>query len=195
METPSALPPILFLGFLYYAVLGGWLDTALLIGFSIWRRRAELFDFDHDAIESAALAVPGIVFGFIVFQTIRVLITTLDGPKWEGPGKPLLIPCRTTHRRNFPEKHSFSYSYLTVGIPVDWAGTAGGMVSTGVRTKSGIFSLFSLKPVLRRGWYDVDPVDYLSREGPHDSLRGKLDAYLKSEVSGSISRRLVQEGC
>ncbi|KAL8910450.1 MAG: hypothetical protein Q9171_004244 [Xanthocarpia ochracea] len=34
--------------------------------------------------------------------------------------KPLLFPSKTSHTRLFPKKHSFTYSYLLVGIPVGW---------------------------------------------------------------------------
>lgn len=86
---------------------------------------------------------------------------------WDGPGKVLLLPSRTTHSRIFPKKHSFSYSYLLVGIPVGWRGTAGGLVSADVSS--------------RRGWYHVDASDYLVRGKGELGLRGKLDAYLESQ--------------
>jgi hypothetical protein len=184
-------PPVLLAGLLYYSFLGGWVDTFLLLGFSLWRKRELVLaslDVDYDALKSAALALPGIFAGILLFQVARVALSTLDSPRWTGgPGRPLLIPCRTTHRRLFPEKHAFSYSYLTVGIPVGWTGTAGGMVSTGVSTESGILSWLSLRPTLRRGWFDVDPADYLERGSAHLGLRGKLDSYLKSQVRRCFS--------
>ena len=53
----------------------------------------------------------------------------------EGP-KPLFFPSRTTHTRLFPKTHSFSYSYLLVGIPVGWQGSVGGMLSADQGTHS-----------------------------------------------------------
>ena len=43
--------------------------------------------------------------------------------------KPLLFPSRTSHMRLFPKNHSFSYSYLLVGIPVGWRGSTGSLIS------------------------------------------------------------------
>lgn len=81
--------------------------------------------------------------------------------------KPLILPCRTTHSRMFPKKHSFSYSYLFVGIPAGWSGCAG--------------SLLSADGANKRGWFHVDPADFLARGDGHLGLRGKLDMYLESQ--------------
>ncbi|KAK3360268.1 hypothetical protein B0T25DRAFT_565187 [Lasiosphaeria hispida] len=81
----------------------------------------------------------------------------------------------------FPKKHSFSYSYLAVGVPVDWEGNAGGMVSVGVEGESGLSSWFSLAPRTRQGWYTIDAGDYLERGNSKLGLRGKLDTYLRSQ--------------
>jgi len=67
----------------------------------------------------------------------------------------------------FPKKHSFSYSYLFVGIPVGWSGCCGSLLSADASKK--------------RGWLHVDPVDFLARGDGHLGLRGKLDAYLESQ--------------
>ncbi|RCI09010.1 hypothetical protein L249_5091 [Ophiocordyceps polyrhachis-furcata BCC 54312] len=92
-----------------------------------------------------------------------------DDPAWTGPGRPYLIPCRTTHRRLFPEKHSFSYSYLVVGVPVGFAGNIKGIVSAG------------LPRWRRRAWFDVDAADYLQRGFGEVGMRGKLDDFLRSQ--------------
>ena len=86
---------------------------------------------------------------------------------------PLLIPGRTTHTRLFPKKHSFSYSYFYVGIPVGWKGRAGSALSADV----------DLLPVddRRYGWFHVDAADYLTRGDHPDGLEGKLRQYLRSE--------------
>ena len=49
-------------------------------------------------------------------------------PANESP-RPLFFPSRTTQTRLFPKSHSFSYSYLLVGIPVGWRGSVGGMLA------------------------------------------------------------------
>lgn len=81
--------------------------------------------------------------------------------------RPVILPCRTTHSRVFPQKHSFSYSYLFVGIHVGWVGCSGNLLSADNSST--------------RGWWHVDPADYLARGDGHLGLRGKLDVYLRSQ--------------
>ncbi|KIW37315.1 uncharacterized protein PV06_10365 [Exophiala oligosperma] len=81
----------------------------------------------------------------------------------------------TTHTRLFPTKHSFSYSYLLVGIPVGCGGrplSAGGVLSLGPpRSNNG-----DGVP-----WFSIHADDYLQR-GPYvGGLRGKLDEFLASQ--------------
>ncbi|KAK7556128.1 hypothetical protein IWX92DRAFT_370363 [Phyllosticta citricarpa] len=89
---------------------------------------------------------------------------------------PLLIPSRTTHSRMFPQKHSFAYSYLLVGIPI---GPAGRPCRYG--------SLISVDTDLlpagqnRRGWFHVQGSDYLERWGQNMTLKDKLAQYLRSQ--------------
>lgn len=81
--------------------------------------------------------------------------------------KPNLFPCRTTHTRMFPTKHSFSYSYLMVGVPIGWNGS-NAMLSTDAAGE-------------QNSWFKVHSDDYLAR-GHHDGgLAGKLRAYLTSQ--------------
>ncbi|KAI1802161.1 hypothetical protein F4811DRAFT_563440 [Daldinia bambusicola] len=124
----------------YYLALGHIGDVVLLFLFFIWIR-SSIF--------------PG--------QSVRLSVP------WNGPGRPLLFPCRTTHTRLFPKKHSFSYSYLLVGIPVGWTGVASGIISND-ENKTGV-----------EGWYKIDASDYLDRGHGQLGLRGKLDAYLESQ--------------
>jgi DUF1365 family protein len=86
--------------------------------------------------------------------------------------KPCMFPCRTTHSRLFPTKHSFSYSYLYVGIPVGWRGQAGNMLSADSDLGGSNTS---------KTWFGVVAEDYLQR-GVHDrGLHGKLEGYLISQ--------------
>ena len=97
--------------------------------------------------------------------------------KGSNPLRPLVFPCRTTHTRFFPKKHSFSYSYLFVGIPVGWRGSVGSFFSADIKS-------LSLKdPRQSHGWLSVESTDYLNRGDDGDGLQGKLDAYLLSQVS------------
>jgi DUF1365 family protein len=86
---------------------------------------------------------------------------------------PLLLPGRTTHTRMFPEKHSFGYSYFSVGVPVGFKGCAGSMLST---------NLDILPPAARRkGWFNVNASDYLYRGGAEHGLEARLRCYLRGE--------------
>ncbi|KDN60123.1 hypothetical protein CSUB01_02782 [Colletotrichum sublineola] len=186
----SGLQPFTLLGgFVYYSLLGGRLDTVLLLLFSALRNRHALAHLvsgyvdAHTLRHQLLLLLPGFILGFVVVRICRFLLGltgTGDTAKWTTPERPLLIPCTTTHRRTFPGKHAFAYSYLVVGIPVGWTGTYAGMVSSGARAPSWT-SWFSVSPQPGKGWFDVDPADYLDRGNGHLGLRGKLDSYLESQ--------------
>ena len=79
---------------------------------------------------------------------------------------PLLIPSRTTHSRLIPAKHAFSYSYLFVGIPVDFRGHV-----------RNILSVDSPRPA----WFSIDSSDYLNRGNSPAGLEWKLKRYLHSQ--------------
>ncbi|KAI3397237.1 hypothetical protein diail_11116 [Diaporthe ilicicola] len=119
-------------------------------------------------------AIQYAVSTLVIYQVARCLLATNSTAQWTGPGRVLLFPCKTTHSRFFPKKHSFAYSYLVVGIPVGWEGVSGGMVSL----SSSEQSWFSR---VRRGWFHIDPADYLHRGNRHLGLRGKLDVYLRTQ--------------
>ncbi|KAK3685903.1 hypothetical protein B0T22DRAFT_429924 [Podospora appendiculata] len=167
----------------YSALCSGPYDVLLLLFLAFVRQDLNLASAGFGGLFSWSLAKPvgGSMLAFLTFQLFRLRWTRADQQPWYGPGKALLFPCCTTHSRMFPEKHSFSYSYLVVGVPVGWQGTAGGMISTGVKTKSGLSSWFSLTPQARKGWYDIDAGDYLQRGMAELGLRGKLDAYLRTQ--------------
>ncbi|CAD0093995.1 unnamed protein product, partial [Aureobasidium vineae] len=87
---------------------------------------------------------------------------------------PLLLPGRTTHSRMFPQKHSFAYSYFSVGVPVNFKGRAGSMLST---------NLELLPPSQRsKGWFNVNAADYLYRGGEERGLEARLRCYLREEA-------------
>jgi len=79
---------------------------------------------------------------------------------------PLLIPSRTDHSRAFPKKHSFSYSYLFVGVPIGLSGT----ISKALSVDS-----------VRRSWFHVDCADYLARGNAQLGLAEKLKRYLHTQ--------------
>ncbi|KXT09487.1 hypothetical protein AC579_7822 [Pseudocercospora musae] len=79
---------------------------------------------------------------------------------------PLLIPSRTTHSRLFPQKHSFSYSYLLVGVPVGLQGRV-----------ANVLSIDSQRPA----WFDVRSSDFLHRGNSELGLGEKLKRYLHAQ--------------
>jgi len=79
---------------------------------------------------------------------------------------PLLIPSKTTHSRMFPQKHSFEYSYLFVGVPVGMAG----------RTNKAL-SVDGSPP----SWFNIRASDYLFRGVEELSLAEKLKNYLDKQ--------------
>ncbi len=181
MATPSPARRAACSMAVYFAVLLGPVDAALVAFFFLIRHN----DMFAAVLESAALrytskasiAIIACV-GVSIFARLLFALRVKRGPivvqSWPGPGKVLLLPCRTSHSRVFPQKHSFSYSYLAVGVPVGFEGTAGGLVSVeaGDKSKQG-----------PRGWFIIDPEDYLERGKPGLSLREKLDDYLRAQVS------------
>jgi hypothetical protein len=68
----------------------------------------------------------------------------------------------------FPKKHTFSYYYLQISIPVGFKGTCG--------------SLVSVETTLKKSWLHIRAEDYLQRDSPLTTLKGKLSAYLQSQV-------------
>ncbi|CAK7220476.1 hypothetical protein SBRCBS47491_004201 [Sporothrix bragantina] len=111
------------------------------------------------------------IFAMVFKLKSRSQRDTAHESSWTGPGKPLLLPCITTHTRMFPKMHSFVYSYLVVGVPVGWSGVCNGMISVAGDGQTG----------QKKGWYHIDPEDYLERGNGHLGLRGKLDAHLVSQ--------------
>ncbi|KAF2815833.1 DUF1365-domain-containing protein [Mytilinidion resinicola] len=86
--------------------------------------------------------------------------------------KPLIFPCRTTHTRTFPKRHSFEYSYLLVGVPVPWNGAKSGILSADQKdtTKSN-----------GKGWLQIRAEDYLERGSAELGLVEKLRETLKAQ--------------
>lgn len=185
MAGPSSIPLVpLVAAACYSALYSGAFDLVLLAFFSVCRQYHSFGDlvgpFLVQQITKIALVIP--VTAVLASCILRAVQTTDDTPKWDGPGRVLLFPARTTHSRVFPKKHSFSYSYLVIGIPVGWQGTtAGGMVSVDVKNKTGLVSWFPLSRRSRTGWFTIDAADYLERGNGELGLRGKLEGYLRTQ--------------
>ena len=86
--------------------------------------------------------------------------------------RPLLIPSCTTHRRLFPAKHSFSYSYFFVGIPIGWSGSAGTILAADQNGRI---------PKRQQTWLSVEAENYLERGSHPEGLQGKLKEYLEGQ--------------
>ncbi|GAB1313886.1 hypothetical protein MFIFM68171_04096 [Madurella fahalii] len=171
------------------ALCSGIVDGILRVSFVTIRQR-HVFAIALGSIllqETVKATVGVLVIAFSLFHILRLKGAEVEKPKWNGPGKVLLFPCRTTHSRLFPKKHSFSYSYLTVGIPVGFEGDVGGLVSVGTRAKPKLSSwLPSVSPV-SGAWFSIDPGDYLERGKSELGLRGKLDMYLRTQGADPAS--------
>lgn len=158
----------------YYYLFGSLTDVYLLCLGTLWRRwqkGAHLFPISRDHLDGLTLATMVVLAaGALLAPTFINSTRREEHARTTSPTRPMLFPCQTTHIRLFPKKHTFAYSYLMVGVPVNWEGASGGMVSSGGQ------------PWWRRGWYQVRAADYLERGGGHLGLRGKLDAYLISQV-------------
>lgn len=95
--------------------------------------------------------------------------------------KPLVFPCRTSHTRMFPQRHSFSYSYFFVGIPVCCQESVGSLLSGDPDQISNNHEGAKGAETVVTGFY-VDPIDYLNRGYHHQGLKGKLIDFLKAQV-------------
>lgn len=158
-------------------------QLAFVIVASLWIQpdftlRRSLFDLA--SLQYAVIVLFGLCCGRWLLGPQNSALA--DPPGLRPPGKVLLFPGKTIHSRLFPSKHSFVYSYLTVGLPVGAEGIWGGLISSS-STKQSWLSLS------RKAWYHVDPKDYLDRGNGHLGLRGKLDVYLRSQVrAGNVGR-------
>ncbi|KAK3370277.1 hypothetical protein B0H63DRAFT_528009 [Podospora didyma] len=191
MAGPSSSPSLLAVvpvAVAFCSLYAGLFDALLLTLFTAARHDHDFARYLWPALFHGVAAKIAISAAFTLFLLFLILRLTTRPPRgdtkqqWIGPGKVLLFPCKTTHSRMFPRKHSFSYSYIVVGVPVGWEGNAGGLVSVGKGNRtSGLLSWFSLGSQAQKGWYDIDAGDYLERGNAELGLRGKLDSYLRTQ--------------
>ncbi|XWW93474.1 hypothetical protein V2A60_001407 [Cordyceps javanica] len=166
---------------IYYGFFGSRGDVALVAAAAalaspdtLWQ---QLTRHGQSVLGAALIAACGVLFVRFVVLTAPLTISDTS-PRWAESAGSFFIPSRTTHTRFFPEKHSFAYSYLTVGIPV------------GLRTRvNGILSVDMPSESPSRGWwawllsplYEVDGANYLARGSDKGGLRGKLNRFLRSQ--------------
>ena len=149
-------------------------DVAIFLGFQMIQALRQL-PIPRDTIRAAVQLLFGFTITSIgILTTVALLRAHSNSSRqtWKSLKcmKPLILRCRTAHTRMFPQKHSFSYDYLQVSIPVGFAGNHG-WVSVG--------------PCLRKGWLHINPADYLERNDGKTSLKEKLEAYLDNQVRPS----------
>ncbi|OAA46051.1 hypothetical protein NOR_02804 [Metarhizium rileyi] len=175
-EEPRLLLALVLIS-LYYALMGSWLElvlTTIVIGSEHSRALLTFACYFWEILSIGLIPTVGIV-------TTGFMLTSYFANRdedWDSPAQPYLIPCKTTHTRLFPKKHSFAYSYLVVGVPVGSTGTANGMLAIDDRS----YSAWSFICKLFRGrWYSVSDADYMQRGRSAHGLRGKLDEYLRSQ--------------
>lgn len=115
----------------------------------------------------------------IISLIILLVLRFIEGLKHKSsinddlPLKPYFFPCKTSHSRMFPVRHSFSYSYLLTGIPVGFKGSVGGLISIDEVNDNAWLS--------RRAWFTIHGDDYLARGHHPGGLQGKLRDYLQSQ--------------
>ncbi|OAQ99324.1 hypothetical protein LLEC1_06152 [Akanthomyces lecanii] len=166
---------------LYYSLFGGRQDVVLIAAAAALASPSALWQLlarHAQHVLGAVLIVACIVISirFMILSAPRIVHGT-SARRTESAGS-FFIPSRTTHSRLFPKKHSFAYSYLTVGIPV------------GLRTHvNGILSVDPFTPRANRGWwawlssplYEVDSANHLARGVAKGGLREKLNNFLSSQ--------------
>lgn len=163
---------------LYYMVVGSWLDLLLAA--------AAVSVEHHHALVTFVFFCGKFLYAVLIPTTAAISVGLLSISRFatpdaqlKGPAQPYLIPCKTTHTRLFPKKHSFEYSYLVVGVPVGITGNVKGMLMIDEKSYSSWDFLYKLS---RGAWYSVNNADYLQRGHSAHGLRGKLDEYLKTQV-------------
>lgn len=171
----------------FYAVAGTKLDlvyNATLLTYLNW-------DALTSYIPTATKCFPSLFIctGIMVAALLNFAPLTSRESTWQGPGQPYLIPCKTTHRRLLPKKHSFSYTYLTVGVPVDFRGSVNGMIGVDEDPASSFGGLVPFAKVLLQSWYHIQASDHLQRGHGGRNLRERLNVFLLSEVTAPNAAR------
>ena len=169
-----------------------WSDILWVVSFGFWSARGSLWDlivttsssFDYflPLWACAAATFLGLPVVYVLYRSLGNHARQNGGPPvYENTSrtdflKPLVFPSRTSHARVFPKKHSFSFSYLLVGVPIGWQGSAGSFLSVDENGTARVAAF-------RRGaWLSVKAADYLHRGYDPRGLKGKLESFLKTQV-------------
>ncbi|KAI1053670.1 hypothetical protein LB507_007182 [Fusarium sp. FIESC RH6] len=160
-----------------YHTCVGKLDIWLTLCFITWKYFTATILLQFIDLKQIGV-VTGITLAIYFFGCyIQQRACPRNGNGLTGDARPRLIPSHTTHTRLFPRKHSFSYSQLSVGVPVDYSGNVNGFISNNEPSL-----LTQLRRLFRPdAWFYVNPTDHLRRQHSPRGLRGKLYSYLESE--------------
>jgi DUF1365 family protein len=143
-----------------YSRVGAWSREPLLLGlFGIF------------------VAVPTVAYMLRNSLKASPELSTLSKTHQNFTLHPQMFPCRTTHTRFFPKKHSFSYSYLYAGVPIGWVGTVKSFLSADTADPA----LHNHLHASCGTWFSIDGLDYLQRSTGGKTLVQKLHEYLSSQ--------------
>ncbi len=178
----------------WYETSGVNRDFLLILPFGLWALRLYCFPLFYYFIPTTATVnVFGVAF-LLLNDKLHLSKRRYseeevdhDTPTNSLAATPLIFPCRTAHTRMFPKKHSFSYSYLFTGIPIGWQGSVGSFLSADLES---LPTKTRKSWLAKKSWFSVEAEDHLSRGIAVDGLKGKLEAYLKSQVGESRLTRL-----
>lgn len=170
---------------------GIWSDVEWIMLFGIWAAKGLLWKFvvtklsilrDYPSAPACAIVIFLALRLAPVFYYMLGGQTKPDNQRVSHDGiaaatfmKPLVFPSRTSHTRFFPKKHSFSYSYLLVGVPLGWRGVVGPLLS--VDEEDALCGASG-----RGAWLSVRAEDHLHRGYDHRGLKGKLKSFLITQV-------------
>ncbi|TVY55230.1 hypothetical protein LSUE1_G010076 [Lachnellula suecica] len=164
---------------------GTTLDLVVCLSLGVFRKQAVFLDFVDKYINGVTviktLAAGAALLTLVPLLRFFISLTQFSSSPNGFPAKPMFFPCRTNHVRMFPTKHTFSYSYLMVGIPVGWKGSTGGMLSADVENEPASWyeKWPSLKP--SSSWFTVNGDDYFERGHLKGGLETKLRNYLRTQ--------------
>ena len=168
-------------------------DAKWIFLFALWAERGSLWilviaspGLLHDLTPSRAYATATILSfsgAYVLYKSLRSQVILHQEPSAGRRScgddflKPLVFPSRTSHTRLFPKKHSFSLSYLLVGVPIGWRGSVGSFLSVDEDETEA-----SRTAAWLGAWFSVKAADYLHRGQDTRGLQGKLQSFLESQV-------------
>ncbi|KAF9728806.1 hypothetical protein PMIN06_005993 [Paraphaeosphaeria minitans] len=164
-------------------------DILFFGSFNIWLARRHIVDaiissrttIGKDTLSTATAGVAAIV----ALAGLWYILGKSNNSREECPEKlppgtrpwsvehpqPFIMPCRTTHSRIFPKKHSFGYDYLLCGFPIVPVGT----------TPEGTDIPDGSDQILGKWWLQIKAGDYLTRDQAALGFYGKLKVFLREK--------------